>query len=132
MKLPFRRTRFWIDPGFQARQLVRSLVHLLFFATLVWLISHILETTQVALGHRAAADPVRLNNPILSAFFVCLPLIVLDILRSSHRVAGPLFRCRKMMLEMAEGKTVAEFRPRKGDEMASCLRAEPELPYPGM
>src|ERR1700722_13731313 len=110
MKLPFHRTRLWIDPGFQGRQLLRSLFHLLFFATLVWLLGYILQAAQMALGHHAATgrgatytDPIPLNTPIPNPSTLCLPLIVLGLLRSSHRVAGPLFRCRQIMLEMAKG-----------------------------
>jgi hypothetical protein len=40
----------------------------------------------------------------------------------SHRIAGPLFRCRQVMREMTEGKTVAEFKPRKHDLLDDFVR----------
>src|SRR5947207_11874011 len=52
-----------------------------------------------------------------------LPAFLYDLLKFSHRVAGPLLRCRHLMNEMAAGKTVPEFKPRKYDLMKNFFDA---------
>jgi len=46
---------------------------------------------------------------------VLLPLVVFDLLRLSHRFAGPMFRLRRSMRDLARGKPVAAIRFREGD-----------------
>jgi hypothetical protein len=49
---------------------------------------------------------------------VIAPLVLYDILKFSHRISGPLYRRRQVMRDMAAGKAVPEFRPRKHDLLA--------------
>jgi hypothetical protein len=50
---------------------------------------------------------------IMSLFL--LPIIVVDVLRLTHRFAGPMFRIRRMMHDLAQGKSVELVKFRKGD-----------------
>jgi hypothetical protein len=61
-------------------------------------------------------------GPVAIASLMLLPVVIVDILRVSHRFIGPLFRLRRSMHELAQGMPVAMVRFRKGDfwqEMAS-------------
>lgn len=44
-----------------------------------------------------------------------LPLIVFDLIRLSNRFAGPMFRLRKLMQDLADGKDVEPVQFRKED-----------------
>jgi hypothetical protein len=55
------------------------------------------------------------EKPLLITVLVLAPLVLYDILKFSHRIAGPLYRCRRLMRDMAAGKAVPEFRAREHD-----------------
>jgi hypothetical protein len=44
-----------------------------------------------------------------------LPVVVLDMLKLTNRFAGPLFRLRRAMRDLAQGKPVEKIQFRKGD-----------------
>jgi hypothetical protein len=48
-------------------------------------------------------------------FVAIAPVFLYDLVKFSHRVAGPLHRCQSTMQEMADGQVVAEFVRRKHD-----------------
>ena len=64
---------------------------------------------------------------ILIGAIVLLPVILFDLLKFSNRVAGPLYRCRKIMTQMSRGESVPEFKPRKHDLMPELFLAFDEL-----
>ncbi len=51
------------------------------------------------------------------------PIFLWDVVRCTHRVAGPLVRLEQTLLRMAKGETVSEIRFRKGDWLTSLERA---------
>jgi hypothetical protein len=51
------------------------------------------------------------------------PIFLWDIVRCTHRVAGPLVRLENTLLRMAKGETVQEIKFRKGDWLTSLERA---------
>jgi hypothetical protein len=51
------------------------------------------------------------------------PIFIWDVIRCTHRVAGPLVRLEQTLLRMAKGETVSEIRFRKGDWLTSLERA---------
>jgi hypothetical protein len=51
------------------------------------------------------------------------PIFLWDVIRCTHRVAGPLVRLEQTLLRMAKGETVSEIRFRKGDWLNSLERA---------
>jgi hypothetical protein len=59
---------------------------------------------------------------LLTTLIVVAPVLFYDLLRFSNRIAGPLYRCRKAMQQMAAGNTVAEFKPRKHDLLDGFFR----------
>jgi len=51
------------------------------------------------------------------------PIFLWDVVRCTHRVAGPLLRLENTLLRMAKGETVQEIKFRKGDWLTSLERA---------
>ena len=118
------RNRLWINPAFQARVLLRIGFYFLLYLLLVWHLGFLLF-----LGNALAADRPDRGiveqyvaylwdlRPLLLASAVVAPYFIYDLIKFSHRVAGPFYRCQKIMRDMAAGKAVPEFHPRKHDLM---------------
>jgi len=51
------------------------------------------------------------------------PIFLWDVVRCTHRVAGPLLRLENTLLRMAKSETVQEIKFRKGDWLTSLERA---------
>jgi hypothetical protein len=129
MGTKYKRKRLWVD-SFQSRLLLRMGLYLFVFCAIVWHIGFIFHVvgSLAAHGIRQGAAGLYLEyraaqKPLLYAIVLTGPIFIHDLLKFSNRVAGPLFRCRKVMAEMAEGKPVAEFTPRKYDFMGELFRA---------
>src|SRR5205814_1966895 len=56
----------------------------------------------------------QLGVAILGSALV-LPLILLDVLRLSHRWVGPIFRLQSSLSDLSQGKAVPPIRFRQGD-----------------
>lgn len=119
----YKRTRIWINPGFQTRILARMvfyvigssvvIFHLAFFFELCWRMFHGAPGSLT----EAYMDFIEMHRFFLIGWVVFMPWVMFDVIRFSHRIAGPFYRCRRMMLEMAAGKRVPDFKPRKNDLM---------------
>jgi hypothetical protein len=69
------------------------------------------------------ADYHQKQLPMVIGFFAVAPAFLYDLVKFSHRIAGPLLRCRKVMQEMASGKAVPEFTSRQHDLMTELFQA---------
>jgi hypothetical protein len=130
MGQPFRRTRIWVDSPFQLRLLLRLVSYFALYMFVVFHIGFIWEVVRALTGpgtsHVSAqlyAEYLWKQLPMVIGFFAVAPAFLYDLVKFSHRVAGPLFRCRRLMQEMAAGKPVPEFTPRKGDLMTELFQA---------
>ncbi|MGO9111313.1 MAG: hypothetical protein ACLP9L_18965 [Thermoguttaceae bacterium] len=56
-----------------------------------------------------------LYGPAATASLLLLPPVVFDLLRLSNRFAGPMFRLRRSLHDLAQGKPVAAVRFRQAD-----------------
>jgi hypothetical protein len=61
------------------------------------------------------AQTFRVFWPALFASGLMLPLLILDVIRVSHRFVGPLYRLRGALRDLAEGKAVAKVKFRSDD-----------------
>jgi hypothetical protein len=125
-----KRSRLWVDPGFQFRLQLRMGLYLLLYIGLVFFIDFVFQlmadfgnniTSTDHNGRRI--DFFGRQKHLLFALVVALPIILYDLLKFSHRVAGPLYRCRNLMQQMAGGEQVPEFKPRKHDLMRELFQA---------
>lgn len=53
--------------------------------------------------------------PIVICALITLPIVVVDMMKVTHRIAGPLVRFRQTLRDLSEGKPVSPLRLRKGD-----------------
>jgi len=122
MKSKYTRKRLWVDPGLQFRLLLRTAVYLVGCVFVVLTLSFLLEF-RLQVGQPGPPKPfldsylefLERHKFLLTGLILLLPFILFDLLKFSHRIAGPLYRCRHMMEEMGQGKRVAPFVPRKND-----------------
>jgi hypothetical protein len=56
-----------------------------------------------------------LYGPAAVASLLVLPAVIFDLVRLSNRFAGPMFRLRRSMHDLAQGKPVAAVRFRRSD-----------------
>jgi len=131
--LKSRRSRIYLGGMFQGTLVKRLAIawvayHLLLFHAMfaVWCLE----------GARPAADAEVETSLIekyesfawqnrLLIFGACAagPILLWDVVRCTHRVAGPLLRLENMLLRMAKGETFSEIKFRKGDWLTSLERA---------
>ncbi len=111
------RKRLFIDYRVQGALAVRVVLY--------WLMC-LLAITLVLLGWGMVTGPIRPINAHLTelwalygsaavASLLLLPAVIFDLLRLSNRFAGPMFRLRRSMHDLAQGKPVAAVRFRQSD-----------------
>jgi hypothetical protein len=129
MKSQFKRTRLWIDPPLQTQLLLRLTVHLLACSLVLFHIAFLYEVLAylpdvLSRGVLTfyTAFWVRLL-PLLVALVIVLPLFLYDMIKFSHRFAGPLYRFRKTVETMAAGKQVEPIKIRKRDFLHNWVPA---------
>jgi hypothetical protein len=126
-----KRKRLLVDSAFQFRLLTRMVCYLLLWIIIVFHVSFLFQ-----LGAKAAAgeglgsgamglyeDYLYQQKPVFISLILITPLFLHDLLKFSHRLAGPLYRCRQLMREMAAGKSVPPFKPRKQDLMPELFQS---------
>jgi hypothetical protein len=130
MASQYKRSRLWVDPAFQLRLMLRIGGYFLLYILLVWHFGFFLDVMRgAAVGGvnkpmtELYVDYFAKQQPLLIAMVLLVPAFLYNLLRFSHRVAGPLFRCRALMREMAAGKVVPEFHPRQHDLMRDLFEA---------
>jgi hypothetical protein len=127
----FKRKRLWVDPAFQGRLLARTASYLFLYAVAAFHIAFLFEVLLKSIARGGPAqgvgalyvDYLHQQKTLLLTFFLTAPYFLFNLLRFSHRIAGPLYRCRRVMREMAEGKVVPAFKPRKHDLMTELFEA---------
>src|SRR5437867_1320558 len=107
MAQSFKRKRLWVDPPFQFRLLLRMVVYILVFLFVLWHLGYFFELIRSAVANGPHPTAVELyiayfwkQQPLLYASVLLLPAFLYNLLKFSHRVAGPLYRCRNIMTQM--------------------------------
>jgi hypothetical protein len=122
MEQKFKRRRLVVDPAMQFRLAVRIGWYLLLWTVLAYHVSFMFYVHGSLLDggtHKGFAglylDFFSYRRPLILTVIVIGPLVLYDIIKFSNRIAGPLYRCRRVMRDMAAGKTVPEFQAREHD-----------------
>ncbi len=118
-----RRRRFWIDPSFQRRYLVRILLLqiLTMAATAVFtiLLAFILFSPGFSLGPQW--------TQILLAFVVIALVLAACLarlgVRISHKICGPVYRIAADLKSFREGAPIRPIKLRKGDDLGDLAGA---------
>jgi hypothetical protein len=117
------RKRLWINPAFQGRLLLHIGAYFFLYMVIICILGFLLFLQEALMakqfqgGSGLYAVYLTQLRPLLFASAILMPYFIYDLIKFSNRVAGPLYRCQKVMREMAEGKTVREFQARKNDLM---------------
>jgi hypothetical protein len=117
-----KRTRLLVDPSFQLRLVFLMGWRLLICTVLVFHIYFLSFATWSFADSSVRKSLLTIYVEFISQerlIFVTLavvcPMVMYQMFKFSHRIAGPLFRCRQILRDIAAGKEVQEFRPRKYD-----------------
>jgi hypothetical protein len=128
MGLKTKRRRLVVDPGMQFRLVLRIGWYLLLWTVIAFHASFVFYLCGEFLVGGAQRGFARLyldyfghEKPLLTILAVMTPLVLYDVLKFSNRISGPLYRCRRLMLEMAAGKPVPEFTAREHDFMEAVF-----------
>jgi hypothetical protein len=112
-----RRGSFFVDPAVQGRLAWKVAAYWLFCLLavelfvacwLVWLNRPTSSLELVGMVMQVCAIP-------FAASLILLPVALIDSVRFSHRFAGPMVRVRRVVNELAEGRTVDPVVIREGD-----------------
>jgi len=129
MGAEYKRSRIWVDPPLQLRLLLRMALYFLVYSLTLYHVAFLYELMAnlpdaMARGMWALyADFLGRQQPFLVACVAVLPILLYDMVKFSHRIAGPLYRCRKTMEAMAAGKAVAPFKPRQHDLLRDLIQS---------
>jgi hypothetical protein len=127
----FQRKKLFVNPTIQGRLLVQLCIYWLLYNFLLWHATFLIETLP--------SDGV--PAPILQSYgefcarhviwLLCMlaaaPILMWDMVKLSHRFAGPLVRLERVAREMARGQRVARVTLRKHDMLNQFLDAFNEL-----
>ena len=113
----FTRKQLFVDPKVQGTLVFRVIAY--------WVLC-VVAISLMLLCWRIITGPARMPfthlddmwfhfGPALIASFFLLPLVIYDIVRTSNRFAGPLFRLRRTMRQLANGEHVKPIRFRGSD-----------------
>lgn len=111
------RKRLLVDFRVQGALIVRVVLYWLtcLFAIMLLLLGWGLLTDPARPLNSHMADLWAFFGPAAVASLFLLPAVVFDLLRLSNRFAGPMFRLRQSMHDLAQGKPVDTVRFRQGD-----------------
>lgn len=126
-----KRGRLFVDPAFQGRLIGRLAAYWLIYHAILWHLMFLYSlfcnvtgpVTSRATGSLAEQyrDFAVEHFGIVVCVVVTLPIIARDLLRFSHRVAGPLIRFRNVMNQMVLGRRVEQVTMRRQDLPADFL-----------
>jgi len=115
---PTRRAIFLVDSEVQGSLMVRAAFYWLFC---------LLTITLMLICWNAYTGPSRRfvdlfldfyyrYGPALVASLILLPIVMVDVLRTSHRFVGPVVRLRAALRELADGRPVQPLNFRDNDQ----------------
>jgi hypothetical protein len=117
-----RRRHFVVRRGLQMRLLGGSIVELLVFGLLIGgtlmtplLVAMISPDLSSPKTYESAQRLLFLNSRFWPALGLALTIVVLHSVRTSHRIAGPLFRLGRTLEAVAAGKIPDDVKLRHGD-----------------
>ena len=121
-----KRSNYFIDKDFQSKFIIRfsSLVALGGLLTVVLLYILAGKSTTVAIVDsrvvvKTTADfilPILIQTVAIVTILVGLVLIIVTLL-VSHRIAGPMYRFKKVLQQLAAGEFSSEFNIRNHDQL---------------
>ncbi len=113
------RKQFYVSRAIQGRLMTRMVVYWLLYHVFQW---HALFLSEGLIGINGPKPVTTLyveffwnNLPLFAVGTAILPIIMWDMLKMSHRVAGPFVRFERALRAMARGEKVDKIKLRKTD-----------------
>ena len=125
----YKRRRLWVEPPLQIRLMVRMTLYLvacsLFLFHVAFLYQVIANVPEVLARGVVAfyIEFITRQQPMLVALIAVLPILIYDMFKFSHRIAGPLYRFRMTMEGMVAGKPTKPVKFRQRDLLHDWLPA---------
>jgi len=126
-----KRRNYFVDRDFQGRQMAMTMVLMLIISLatgwIVWATTYTVIIEEI--GDRVRVDELLLNLGGILLARVSLTIVAIACLATvavmfvMHRIAGPLYRVRRQMREIAEGKIPVSVKFRSRDEFQDLSRA---------
>jgi methyl-accepting chemotaxis protein len=112
-----QRGKEYIDPQVQGALWKRMVAHWLVFALVAALLATGLEwmSDPFRSFEQLASDMWWSYSPLLLAILILVPAFVFDAIRMSHRFAGPVYRVRQVIRNLAEGHQTGRVEFRDND-----------------
>ncbi len=117
MTKQYKRRRLLIDRRIQGALVIRVFVYWLCCLLTVSLFTAcwiVISSGSMTSGQLIQQMTSRFA-PAMGASLLVLPIVVLDSLRQSNRFAGPMYRIRRAMKQVADGEPVEPIMFRDGD-----------------
>lgn len=120
--LKARRAQFFVDGDLQGTLLRRVVIYwLLALATMTAAIAVTKLLWGAPLDKNLAVEMLSLMLPAAALSLLPLPLILRDLIRATHRFAGPMLRIRRGLSELASHQKSSPIVPRDGDAWSDCI-----------
>ncbi len=130
----FRRRKFIINKDLQYSLLTISIFYLLLFTVVIGSILFIpamIELDRVDYNSdqafQAASKILYLHSKFWPAVLLALFLICLHSIRTSHKIAGPLYRFERLFETIKEGNLPKQVTVRKGDYLNNEVKVINEM-----
>lgn len=107
-RLMWRMTVYWLVYN-------AALIFVLAGERLIWLVPDLLTGGRPVTASEFLSNFYQVGRPLLIAMAVFCPLMLWDMMRYSHRIAGPLYHFRRAMDAFAAGEKLQRVRLREDD-----------------
>lgn len=112
-----QRKKHFIDANVQGSLIRRVISHWFVFLLVAFVVSFILQVLTDPFRPLSAhfRDLWWTHGPFLLVVFFLLPAYVVDTIKLSHRFAGPVYRLRRAIQDVAAGETPQAIKFRNND-----------------
>lgn len=127
MTEPFKRSKIFVNRGIQGAMALRFGMYWVVYHICLWHGAFMYFFLRARLSHLIGeAGPMMSVSelygkfmadylPITVTMLLLLPIVVYEMIRQTHRIAGPLVRFSKAMQEMRDGQVIQPVKLREGD-----------------
>jgi hypothetical protein len=125
LKLGAYRHRVFVSRRIQGRLIARVGLYWVLYHVALWHGVLLYRWMQTQVSGAAGSVPGLFEDqvrqmaidflPVLVCGLLALPIVLIDMLHVSHRIAGPLVHFRSVLRELMEGKKVDRVTLRRGD-----------------
>jgi hypothetical protein len=125
--LPFKRKKLFVNRGIQGAMALRFGLYWVMYHICLWNGAFMYFFLRARLSQLTGSDEPMLSLsdmyslflkeyiPITAAATLLLPIVIYELIRQTHRIAGPLVRFSHAMRDMMAGKTIPPVKLREGD-----------------